>query len=639
MCGIFGWVGGTQGLSDETRIVLSRLLEHRGPDDSGYECGQGWGLGFRRLSILDLSPLGHQPMSTPDGRFWIVFNGEIYNYIELRQNLESRGEQFRSGSDTEVILRMFALDGPKALQSFNGMFSLCIIDTQEQTFFIARDRLGVKPLYYHVHNGQLRFSSELKALLAWPDVQPVVNPEAVLEYLTQNYLSTETCIFQGFHKLPAGHFLMGSLNGPQEAAPKRYWDLEISDEQGEGPLTERELEDLHALLANAVSIRLRSDVPVGIFLSGGLDSGLVAAMAGAAMEGQKPLAMTVGFSEKAFDESDLAFQTAQHAGLEHRVIEQQAGELADIDRLAWFYDEPFGDMSALPMFALCEAANKHATVFLSGDGGDEAFGGYSRYIKALRYNWMARIPDPAHHALRALSHGAPSYSSLRFRMVKSSAPDSGFAAAFDMIPEDPAMLAVLHPQLKTLQSQAGRPLWSRWKSIPNRNLTSRQQALDYGLYLPDDILVKADRASMAHSIELRSPLLDYRLVEWAARLPRAKLLNKSEGKLPLRKLGERLLPPQIQREKKRGFGVPVGAWVRQPEGMKFVRDRLLSEESRRLGFWDTGAVDQLLTAHKTNKSRNFADHIWRLLMLDAWSRHYLNGQQFLQGPPPSRLNR
>jgi asparagine synthase (glutamine-hydrolysing) len=639
MCGIFGWIGGSQTLSDETLAALSRLLAHRGPDDSGYECGQGWGLGFRRLSILDLSPLGHQPMCTPDGRFWIVFNGEIYNYVELRRALESHGEQFRGGSDTEVILRLFALEGAKALQSFNGMFSLCIIDAQEQTFFIARDRLGVKPLYYHVRGGQLRFASELKALLAWPDSQPVINSDAVLEYLTQNYLSAETSIFQDFHKLPPGHFLTGGLNHPERALPQRYWHLDINDEEGEGELSEPELADLHELLANAVSIRLRSDVPVGIFLSGGLDSGLVAVMAGEAIDGAKPLAMTVGFPEKAFDESDLALQTARRAGLEHRVIEQQPGELADIDRLAWFYDEPFGDVSALPMFALCEAATKHATVFLSGDGGDEAFAGYARYVKARRYDWMARIPTPAHHALRALSHSAPVYSSLRFRMVKSSFPDGGFAAAFDTVPDDPAIMAILHPNMKALAHDAGKPLWSRWKAIPNRSLTARQQALDYALYLPDDILVKTDRASMAHSIELRSPMVDYRVVEWAARLPRARLLNAVQGKLPLRTLGEKLLPPQVQREKKRGFDAPVGAWVRQPAGMKFARERLLSDEARRLGFWDTNAVDQLLTTHETKTSRNFGVHIWRLLMLDAWARHYLNGGQFMQGAPPPRVSR
>lgn len=641
MCGIFGWIGHhAPALSGEMLAQLSSLLVHRGPDDSGCESGAGWGLGFRRLSILDLSPLGHQPMSTPDGRYWIIFNGEVYNYVELRHALEQQGERFRGGSDTEVILRLFAREWAGALQSLNGMFSIVVVDTQAQTFLMARDRLGVKPLYYHVQRGQLRFASELKALLAWPDAQPAVNPDAVLEYLTQNYLSTETCIFKDYHKLPPGHYLSGSLNAPERAVPKRYWDLDITDEEGaDETLSEQEYAELLDLLSNAVAIRLRSDVPVGIFLSGGLDSGLVAAMAGRAIDGKKPLAMTVGFPDRAYDESDLARQTAAHVRLEHRVIEQQPSELADVDRLAWFYDEPFGDPSALPMFALCEAAAKHATVFLSGDGGDEAFGGYERYIKTRRYDWMKRIPAPATQAVRILSKSAPVYSSLRFRMVKSSFPDNGFAAAFDVVPEDPAMLSVLHPDLKARAANAGKPLWTRWKKLKHGNLTARQQALDYALYLPDDILVKADRASMAHSIELRSPFLDYRLVEWAARLPRAKLLNAKQGKLPLRKLGERLLPAQIQQEKKRGFGVPLGRWLREPEGMAFARERLLSDKARQFGFWDTAAVEQLLSAHQANNGRDFGDHLWRLLMLDAWARHYLIDRRFLYGPPPVRVRR
>lgn len=630
MCGLFGWFGERPRGGDEQVEVLSRLLQHRGPDDAGYESGAGWGLGFRRLSILDLSLLGRQPMASPDGRYWLIFNGEIYNYIELRQTLEREGEQFQSGSDTEVLVRLLALKGARALYRLNGMFAFAFVDTHERTFIIARDRLGVKPLYYHLRQGSLRFASELKALLAWSDAPREVDPAAVAEYLALNYLSTDRCIFKGYQKLPPAHYLAGPLDEPHRARLGQYWQVSDEADTETDTLLSAQLDDLLALLTDATRIRMRSDVPVGIFLSGGIDSGLVAALAGEAAEGRRPLALTVGFSERDHDESDLARATAERAGLEHRLIVQRPASLSDIDRLAWFYDEPFGDASALPTFALCEAAAEHATVFLSGDGGDEAFGGYRRYVEAQRYRWLATLPAPIGWAMRGLSQALPTLSSHRYRLLKCGLRDGGYAAAFDGVPTDPALQFAFGPTVRDHFAGAGAPLWERWSATRGQAIQARQQALDYALYLPDDILVKMDRASMAHSIEVRSPFLDYRVVEWAARLPRAALLNTREGKLPLRKLAERLLPTQVRRGSKRGFGVPLRAWFQQPSGQTFLRERLLSPEAKARGFWDVTCVERIIAAHISAGGRDFGPLLWRLLFLDAWSRTYLDSDAFLQ---------
>lgn len=632
MCGIFGYVGQAPEATGALITNLSQLLRHRGPDDEGFESGPGWGLGFRRLSILDLSELGHQPMSTPDGRFWLVFNGEIYNYVELRRGLEQQGERFRGTSDSEILLRLLAREGPKALEHLNGMFALALIDTEQGTYFLARDRLGIKPLYYQARPGQLRFASELKGLLAWPDASREINPVAVAEYLAMEYLPSETCIFKGYQKLPPGYYLTGTLHQPERAEPVSYWKVEINGEEGDGSLTNGQLEDLHNLLASAVQIRLRSDVPVGIFLSGGIDSGLVAALAAKSTEGTRPLALTVSFSEKRYDETDLAQATVEKIGLEQRIIPQRPTGLTDVDRLAWTYDEPFADPSAIPTFTLCEAAAEHAVVFLAGDGGDEAFGGYGKYIKTPRYKLAHAIPNPAARALHAASAFLPSLSSLRYRLAKKIVPEGGLAAALNQAPTDPAFELILPADMKALAHQVGKPLWQRWEQYQGNSITARQQWVDYAVYLPDDILVKVDRASMAHSIEIRSPFLDYRVVEWAARLPRANLLNSHQGKLPLRTLANSLLPTKVQSASKRGFGAPIRSWFRQPFGQTFARERLLSDQARQRGLWDLAGVERLIEAH-ANGGRDLHQWLWSLLMLDAWARHYLDSKDFLQGPP------
>lgn len=625
MCGIFGWLGDPPDDKNQLSNRLGTVLQHRGPDDGGFDFGPDWGLGFRRLSILDLSPLGHQPMCSQGGRYWLAFNGEIYNYLELRKKLEQQGERFISTSDTEVLLRILQVYGASGLKMLNGMFALAFIDTQEKTFILARDRLGQKPIYYLNQPGQLRFASELKALLAWPNAPRTLNRTALVEYYSLTYISGDSCIFEDYKKLPPAHYMQGSLLYPNDAVISSYWDLEINDDAGHSEISAQQLGELDELLQHAIKIRLRSDVPVGIFLSGGLDSGLIATLASQTAAGSKPLALTVGFEGSDFDESPLAKEIAAHAGLPHETIFQKPAQLADLDSISRAFDEPFGDSSSLPTLAICQAARKRGIVFLSGDGGDEALGGYRRYIKAQKYQWVKHLPKSATTGLNHVSEFLPLFSSLRYQIKKTAVQDMGYAAAFDETPADPILYQILSKEDRHLVEQGSQPLWARWaQTAQNKSLLMRQQTLDYSLYLPDDILVKMDRASMAHSIEVRSPFLDHRLVEWCAKLPRNALMNGHQGKLPLRLLGEKYLPKEAVTAKKRGFGSPVSEWFNSAEGQALLKERLLSKEAIERNLWDPKTVSSLIENQaRSGNGRNLGSWLWRLLVLDSWGRKYL----------------
>ena len=325
----------------------------------------------------------------------------------------------------------------------------------------------------------------------------------------------------------------------------------------------------------------------------------------------------------------MAKQTAAAASLPHRIIHQKSTGFAEIDQLAYYFDEPFGDCSAVPTFELCRAASEHATVFLSGDGGDEAFAGYRRYIETQRYKNLARLVRPLRSAIAVGAAGLSHASKLRYRLSKLAVADDGYAAGFDSPPSDPMLTALAGEKLIDCMPTAGRALWSRWRRSRTRGLLVRQQQLDFSLYLPDDILVKMDRASMAHSIEVRSPFLDYRVVEWAARLPRPVLLNRREGKRPLRRLASELLPGIVSTADKRGFGAPVDAWFREARGQAFANERLLSREARERGWWSGDEVRHMLDAHARGTGRQFGVLIWRLLMLDAWARVYVDSPRRL----------
>jgi len=632
MCGICGWFGSVIANPKRVAEAMSKLLRHRGPDDEGAEYGQGWAMAFRRLAILDRSALGHQPMRSPCGRYWLVFNGEIYNYAELRHDLEQQGERFISGSDTEVLLRLLMMRRELALPMLNGMFAFALVDTQARTFLLARDRLGVKPLYYYKDKTGLRFASELKALLAWPNASRECSEQAMTEYLAFGYISGDACALSGYSKLPPAHYLTGSLDRSDIVDLRPFWALPAFNQVGSRHISAKQLDELEYLLQDAVRIRLRSDVPIGVFVSGGIDSGIVGALSARAGV-RRPMALTVGFEDESTDETMLAQTTVRHVGLEHRVVPQAAVRLNDIDRLAWFFDEPFGDPSALPTYTLCKAASAHATVFLSGDGGDEAFGGYRHYIETARWSMLLRAAGLAWKPLRKLAVALPQLSLMRYRIEKLAQPNLLSASMFDELLDDPAFLLIAHPRLQQHAPAIGVLVESRWNLTRGRPILERQQCLDYKSYLPDDILVKVDRASMAHSIEVRSPFLDYRVVEYASTLPRGVLINGTQGKMPLRLLGRRLLPPDVSTAKKKGFGAPVGEWLSTPIGVQMMHDRLLDARARDRGLWSRKGVARLIEAQQRDGGRDFGLLLWRLLMLEAWSRHYLDSRDPIECAP------
>lgn len=621
MCGLFGEFG-PEALRDPADIeAISRTIHHRGPDDGGSETGPGWMLGFRRLAILDLSAAGHQPLHSEDGRYVIAFNGEVYNYLELREELLAQGERFRSGTDTEVVLRLLMREGAAALGRLNGMFAFVFIDKLARRFLIVRDRLGVKPLYLCRQGGGLRFASELKALLAWQGAGRSLNRPALLDFLSLGYLPNATCIFQGYAKLPAGHCLEGDLDNAGQAEPRCYWSVTVAPDDRPPQTDAATRDELQALLADAVRLRMRSDVPVAILMSGGVDSTLVAALAQAS--GATPVALTAGFAGADEDETDLARTVARHLGLTLRELPIHAASLADVDELARIHDEPFADPSAIPMFRICEAARREATVLLSGDGGDEAFGGYRRYVEMQRHRSLLMLPNWLRRAAWTGLRGRLG-PSRQYRLAKATLPDGLIGAVFDGLGllRESGVRALLPSDLAGTAGDVPAEVARLWSASRGRDILSRQRQFDYGLYLPDDVLVKSDRASMAHSTELRSPFLDYRVVEFAARLPNRLLVSDRQGKLILRDLARERLPRDVWAGRKKGFGVPLKEWLRAPGGLAFARERLLERNALTAGLWSRPGAERLLQDAGA-MGTHAAQLIWRLLVLDAWARTWL----------------
>lgn len=615
MCGIFGEIG--RGNPDLTSAAgpVSNMLVHRGPDAAGLDSGEGWMLGFRRLAILDLNARANQPMRSPDNRHVLVFNGEIYNYLELRQSMEAEGETFTTTGDVEVLLRLLMRRGSKALPDLNGMFAFVFVDLETRRFLMARDRFGVKPLYVHATPGRLRFASELGALTAWPGTELMIDFEALRDYLSLGYIPGGSCIWTGYEKFPPGHCAEGSLDAP-EIRPQPWWSIDIQPARGVLNI-ESLLEELDALLTDATAIRTRSDVPMALLLSGGIDSGLVAARL--SRGSSPPLALVAGFDEAGYDETGLARATADHLGLPVRVMRLSGGNLSEVDRVASAYDEPFGDPSALPTLHICEAARESAIVLMSGDGGDEAFAGYRRYIEIRRFRRVMSLPDSLKRQAWRLGRNrlAPAWE---FRLAKATLPGDSLGSVFDGLGlgRDPVLAELAGEALRPLQDLA-QSTARTWSETSGRDLLSRQRLFDYRQYLPDDVLVKVDRASMKHSTEVRSPFLDYRVAEFAARLPNRFLIDGDRGKAILRRLAKRDLPPGVVTARKQGFGVPVGAWMRSDEGAALVRARLADPERNPHRLWCSRGVEKTLSSHRTGE-RDCGEHLWRLLILESWLR-------------------
>ncbi|MBN2354048.1 MAG: asparagine synthase (glutamine-hydrolyzing) [Spirochaetales bacterium] len=644
MCGIVGFRDPRGTAPERLSSLVDRMnatLVHRGPDGDGLWVDEktGTALGHRRLSIIDLSPAGRQPMTSFCGRYTAVYNGEIYNFRELRSELEGRGvPPWRGHSDTEVMLAGFSVWGIEAtLPRLNGMFACAVFDAEDGGLCLIRDRMGKKPLYYGYQGGAFLFGSELKALAAHPAFEGDIDRDVLAQYLRYNYVPGPYSIYRGIFKLPPASFLRLTTDASVRGAlprPALYWDQEEIFRKGTiAPLAAPEnrlIDDLDVLLRDAVKRRMIADVPLGVFLSGGIDSSLVTALM-QAQSGAPVRSFSIGFSEKAFDEALFAKTVAERLGTEHTELYVTPQDALDvIPGLPHMFDEPFADSSQIPTHLVARLSRRHVTVALSGDGGDEIFGGYTRYLMCDRaWRSLKRVPcgirSAVCAALRSLPAGFYDNPFMNRRHGAQSTVGDRIIKLLDAADaRDPLTfyenLFLTHWRRPEKFVRKSRPLADLRTpesliAFPG-HLIEKLMFLDSRAYLPDDILVKTDRTSMAVALETRSPLLDYRIYEFAARLPLSVKTGNGEGKWILRELLGRYLPRGLFERPKKGFSVPLAAWLRGP--LKEWAEALLnSSRLIREGFFNPAPVNAIWRAHLSGH-RNHSHRLWNVLMFQAW---------------------
>ena len=624
MCGIVG-IFDLHNNSEIDRDLLERMNQtqfHRGPDEGGIHLEEGLGFAHRRLSIIDLSH-GQQPLFNEDKTVVVTYNGEIYNFQELSKELKEKGHVFDSHCDTEVIVHAWEEWGEQCVEHFRGMFAFGIWDRNQQTLFLARDRLGIKPLYYSLlENGQLIFSSELKALKAHPLLPKEINPQAIEDYFTFGYIPDPKTIYNDVFKLPPGYRLTVK-KGAQQLKPEQYWDISFKLHEG---LSEDDIKkELIKQFKKTVEIRMVADVPLGAFLSGGVDSsGVVAMMAD--LSDDPVNTCTISFGDPKFNESQYAKQIADQYKTKHHVDQVESDDFDLIDKLAGLYDEPYADSSALPTYRVCELAKKRVTVVLSGDGGDENLAGYRRYRwhmieQKMRSIIPAFIRKPVFGLLGKLypkADWAP-----KFLRAKTT---------FESIARDPVE-AYLHSV--SLMSNKMRDLLfsdglkqqldgyqsievfrEHEKNSPTDHPLSLAQYLDFKTYLPGDILTKVDRASMAHALEVRVPLLDHELVDWISGIPPELKLQGKEGKYIFKKALEPHLSDEILYRDKMGFAIPVASWFRGPLKEK-LKDKILHGKLAETGYFNQSYLETLIKDHQSGM-RDYSAGLWSLLMFESF---------------------
>jgi asparagine synthase (glutamine-hydrolysing) len=621
MCGLVGEIRLDGNRPREDALLRAReTLARRGPDDGGLWMERGAGLAHRRLAVLDLSPAGHQPMLSACERYVIVFNGEIYNFLELREELAPNGASWKSHSDTEVVLAAYARWGTECLRRFRGMFAFAVWDRQEQRLFAARDRMGVKPFYYGQTSTSLAFASRPGALLQLcEDLPASLDEQALRLYLESGYVPAPFSIYPGVHKLPPAHYLLYDRSGLRI---ERYWDFRHIEPERSWVRRDEEdlLDELDEIVSQSVKYRLVSDVPLGAFLSGGIDSSLVVAMMAKHSPG-RVRTFTIGFDERRYDESDHAAEVARHLGTEHHCEQLRVDDLLEL--LPVFlreYDEPFFDHSAFPTMAVSRMTRKQVKVSLSGDGGDELFGGYHYYDIAQKLRPLFRLPAAVRQGLAAAVGLVPAH---RFKLLAGAIrqPDPAAAFAFSRsIAKD--FHDVLPPDV-VARTKSLHEFFSETVQEFPRGLGAADQGmrLDAAHTLPDDYLQKVDVASMAFSLESREPLLDHELVEWAMRLPVSWKLRHGRNKYLLRKLAYRYVPESVLDRPKQGFGAPVDDWLRGPL-KAWALERI---ENR--GLFERIPVDQrrvrsLFDLHQRGM-RNVSPLLWAVLMLLDFADHWL----------------
>jgi asparagine synthase (glutamine-hydrolysing) len=622
MCGIAGIFHlETAKPVEPARIErMCDAIAHRGPDGQGIWTAPGVGLGHRRLSIIDVAG-SPQPMASPDGRAMLIFNGEIYNYRELRQELRASGATFRTDGDSEVILAAWQKWGPECVSRLHGMFAFAIYDMAERTLFLARDRLGVKPLFLApLSDGSLAFASELKALIAHPLLRREVDPLAIEDYLTWGYVPDTRSILKGVSKLPAGHSLLLRCGKPMPV-PRQWWDVSFA-ERRRGKVEDLEAELLH-YLREAVTSRMVADVPLGAFLSGGVDSSsVVALMAEASASPVKTC--SIGFDVAALDESAYARQVAERFHTDHQARLVSPDDFQAVDTLAGMFDEPFADASALPTWRVCQLARETVTVALSGDGADEAFAGYRRHLfqhgeDRLRSVLPAALRGPVFGSLGAVypkADWAPRPLRAKTTLL-SLAGDSaqGYARAIGVTPAE-GRETLYSAEFKRLRGdyRAETLVTDLMRDAPARSGLDRAQYADLKVWLPGDILTKVDRASMAVGLEAREPLLDHRLIEFAATLPESVRLRGKQGKWLMKRTMRRYLPDDILYRQKQGFVTPIASWFRGPLAAA-AREIGTSAALARTGWFDTRRLTALADDHCSGTVDN-SRILWQLLMLD-----------------------
>jgi asparagine synthase (glutamine-hydrolysing) len=612
MCGIVGVYSPSLDLPEEQAFAAAcTTLRHRGPDDQGVFRDDGVMLGHRRLAIIDLNS-GHQPIHNEDQRLWTVYNGEIYNYVELRDELEGLGHRFYTASDTEVIVHAYEQWGVDGFARLRGMFAIALWDRRERSLVLARDPLGKKPLYLTSQGGRHAFASEMKALAALPGFAFTLDPEACRDYALMGYILTPSSIYQEVVKVKPGHALV--LNG-ESRDEHRFWRLDFTPKHRAGE--DELLEELDRILNDAVRLRLRSDVPFGAFLSGGLDSSIVTALMAKHMD--RPVkTYSIGFREAAFNELSDARRVAEHIGSEHKEHIVEADAVAMLGKLVWHFDEPFADSSAIPTFLVAEAAAKDVKMVLSGDGGDEAFGGYERYLKQQVIERLRKASlGSAGPSLKFLGGVLPSAFGARLRWLgeRTALP---FPARY-----------ISGVALSTPADVAG---WLAAGDAKRGDYGMVERRFDHGYadpidemihgdiesYLLDDILVKVDRMTMANSLEARAPLLDSVLVDWAAKLPNAMKMQSGRGKYLLRRLAGGYLPPAALEKSKQGFAIPLDHWFRT-DLREMIADTLSSDSFTESGVFDPAVAETMLQQHLRGR-KNHGENLWQMLVFALWYR-------------------
>lgn len=629
MCGICG-IYNFDGHSVDKGLLqrMNDTLFHRGPDGEGFFIDSNIGLGHRRLSIIDLEG-GKQPMSNEDGTIQVVFNGEIYNFLELKKELEAKGYRFRTRSDTETIIYGYDEWGEDFVQKLRGMFAIALWDARMQKLLLIRDRIGKKPLFYHLGKDRILFASEMKALLVDKSIPKEIDLHALDSYLSFGYVPSPMSIFKSIKKIPPAHIAVYK-NGHFSVKP--YWHLDMGNVASHKS-EKNVIEELRSLFDEAVRLRLISDVPLGAFLSGGIDSSIVVASMAGLMKKEPVKTASIGFSDKNFDELEYARIVADYYHTDHTEFVVTPNALEVLEDIVWHLDEPFADASAIPTYYVSKMARQKVTVALSGDGGDETFAGYINryYMNRLEDNIRRKIPDSLRkYILNPLSKVFPRADYLprplrlkRFLSNLSYTFEQAYFRdmSFYFLPEMKQQL--YRPEFKSAikDFDAFDILGKHFEVNKNPDVTSRVQYVDIKTYLPEDILVKVDRMSMAHSLEVRSPLLDHKLMEYAGTLPSSLKLNGMESKYILKKCMKDRLPEKILYRKKQGFSIPLASWLRG-EMKEFASETLFSSNNLLKNYFNSGYIKKIWRRHLSGR-QDYAYPLWGLMMFELWQQRFL----------------